>query len=227
MFKIETHLHTVHVSKCGHLDAKTLVRSYKEAGYDAICVTDHYNRNTVDYLSIDLSRPETHLAQFLHGYDLMCEEGARYGIRIYRGAEVRFDECDNDYLLYNWPDELLADMGRTFKMSIVEFSRLVRKTDAFLMQAHPYRKGCTPAIACYLDGIEVFNGNPRHDSHNDRAREYADMFRLTGFAGSDCHQVTDIAVSGIGVEKLPENDAELASLFRAGKFELLLPEQED
>ena len=27
-------------------------------------------------------------------------EGTKVGLRVYRGAEVRFDECDNDYLVY-------------------------------------------------------------------------------------------------------------------------------
>ena len=44
MYKIETHLHTTHTSKCGHLTAPVLAKAYKEAGYDAITVTDHYNR---------------------------------------------------------------------------------------------------------------------------------------------------------------------------------------
>jgi predicted metal-dependent phosphoesterase TrpH len=225
--KIETHLHTCTVSKCGHLNAKTLIPAYKEAGYEGICVTDHYNRNTVDYLKLDLSRKDGLLEQFLRGYDEMCEEGAKYGIRIYRGAELRFDECENDYLFYNWPDDLLRDMDKIMKMSIVEFSRLARETDAFLFQAHPYRKKCTPAIACYLDGLEVYNGNPRHDSHNERAREYADQFGLIALAGSDCHQTPDIACAGICTEELPANDAELVSLIRAKEFELMIPTAED
>ena len=36
MYKIETHLHTVTVSKCAHLEPEVLIRGYKEAGYDGI-----------------------------------------------------------------------------------------------------------------------------------------------------------------------------------------------
>ncbi len=40
MFRIETHLHTNHTSKCGWLDAGTLAEGYAKAGYAAIAVTD-------------------------------------------------------------------------------------------------------------------------------------------------------------------------------------------
>ena len=145
------------------------------------------------------------------------------GIRVYKGAELRFDECENDYLLFGWHDELLRDMPRNLKMSVVEFSKLAREDGALLIQAHPYRKKCTPAIACYLDGVEVINAHPRHDSHNDRAKEYAEEFGLIQLAGSDCHQTPDIARSGILSDTLPADTFELAALIRSGNYTLIEP----
>ena len=46
MYKIELHLHTKYSSGCGQLDEKELISGYKAAGYSAIVVTDHYNRDT-------------------------------------------------------------------------------------------------------------------------------------------------------------------------------------
>ena len=57
MHKIETHLHTKIVSKCGWLSPEELIAGYKAAGYDAIVVTDHYNRTTFEYLGIDTRAP--------------------------------------------------------------------------------------------------------------------------------------------------------------------------
>ena len=34
-YRIETHLHTNHISKCGRLDAETLAERYAQAGYAA------------------------------------------------------------------------------------------------------------------------------------------------------------------------------------------------
>ena len=223
MYKIETHLHTTHTSKCGHLTAPVLAKAYKEAGYDAITVTDHYNRDTVKYLDLDLSSPDGLLEKFLDGFHRMEDACGELGIRVYKGAELRFDECENDYLLFGWHDELLRDMPRNLKMSVVEFSKLAREDGALLIQAHPYRKKCTPAIACYLDGVEVINAHPRHDSHNDRAKEYAEEFGLIQLAGSDCHQTPDIARSGILSDTLPADTFELAELIRSGNYTLIQP----
>ena len=57
MYKIEPHLHTKHTSKCGWMTAQELIDGYKAAGYDAIIVTDHYNRITFDYLGVDTTAP--------------------------------------------------------------------------------------------------------------------------------------------------------------------------
>ena len=112
MYKIETHLHTTYISHCGWLGAQAIMKAYSAAGYDAICVTDHYNRDTFDYIEMDLSTPGSKTRDFLLGYHRLKREGEKYGIRVYAGAELRFDGSQNDYLLYGFHDELLADPER-------------------------------------------------------------------------------------------------------------------
>ena len=221
MYKIETHLHTVYASRCGHLDAKTIVAAYAEAGYSGIVVTDHFNRITFDYLKIDLSAPGSKVVPFLEGYRRVAEEAERFNLRVYRGAELRFDECDNDYLLYGFPESLLEDPGDIFAMGIAAFSSIARSQGALIVQAHPYRELCTPAIARYLDGVEVRNLHPRHESHNAWAASYAQRFGLIGLCGSDCHRVQDMARGGIGAELLPSDSMALARLLRSRQFTLL------
>ncbi|MBQ3725015.1 MAG: PHP domain-containing protein, partial [Oscillospiraceae bacterium] len=173
MYKIEPHLHTTHVSRCGRLEAKEIVAGYKAAGYSALIVTDHFNRTTFDYLGIDPAGKSDRIGAFLEGYRRVREEGERQGLRVFKGAELRFDECENDYLLYGWANELLAEPEEIFRMGIAAFSPIARGQGALLIQAHPYRHGCTPAIARYLDGVEVYNANPRHDSRDALAVHYA------------------------------------------------------
>lgn len=221
MYKIETHLHTVHTSSCGRLDAATLTEAYRAAGYAGIIVTDHFNRDTFNYLNVDLSGRTDKVLSFLDGYNRMAEEGAKRGLRIYKGAELRFDECVNDYLLFGWPDELLADPEAVFHMGIAAFAPLARAAGAVIVQAHPYRWGCTPAIACYLDGVEVANRNPRHENYNDRAAEYARQFGLLGLSGSDCHQPPDIGLGGILTEEMPGDSNAMAALIRSGAYTLI------
>ena len=220
-YRIETHLHTNHTSKCGWLDAAALAEGYAQAGYAAVAVTDHYNRDTFAYLHIDTTVPGDVTGPFLDGFRRMEEACAKQGVKVYKGAELRFDECENDYLLYNYPEELLARPEEVFHLGIAAFAPLARAAGALLIQAHPYRRKCTPAIACYLDGVEVMNRNPRHENENDRAEAYAAQFGLLRTGGSDCHQWEDIAQGGIVSSVLPENDADFVRLLREGEYKII------
>ena len=94
---------------------------------------------------------------------------------------------------------------------------------ALLIQAHPYREGCTPAPAEYLDGVEVLNMNPRHIHHanNDKALAFAKENHLLMTGGSDFHRPGEVGTSGILSETLPEDSYKFAELLRSGKYELI------
>ena len=142
MYMIEPHLHTTHVSRCGRLEAQEIVAGYKAAGYSA--VTDHFNRTTFDYLGLDPAGKGDRVGAFLEGYRRVREEGERQGLRVFKGAELRFDECENDYLLYGWADELLAEPEEIFRMGIAAFSPIARGLSSRLHPGHcpvPGRSG--------------------------------------------------------------------------------------
>ena len=81
-----------------------------------------------------------------------------------------------------------------------------------------------PAPAEYLDGVEVLNLNPRHDSHNDLALAYAKEHHLIMTAGSDCHRPGDQGTTGILSDTLPEDSFGLADLLRSGNYTIIRPE---
>lgn len=221
MYKIETHLHTVYSSRCGHLDAAAIVTGYLNAGYHGVIVTDHFSRVTCEFLNADYDRP-THAAElFLRSYHLLREEGLRRGLQVYKGAEFRFDGSDNDYLVIGYPDALLHDPDTTFKDGLNAFSHRCRESGALLIQAHPYRGCCTPADPRYLDGVETLNRNPDWDNHNDWALEFAQQHHLLQTSGSDCHKPHQIGNGGILTETLPESDAALIALLRSGEYTLI------
>ena len=221
MYKIETHLHTVYSSRCGHLDARTLVEEYLKKGYQGIIVTDHFNRTTCQYLNVDYSKPDHAVTLFLESYRRLQEAAAPHGMKIYKGAELRFDGSDNDYLLIGYPDWLLHDADRIFKEGLAAFFARCRQTDALLIQAHPYRCACYPADPRYLDGAEVLNRNPDWDNQNHRALEFAQANGLLQTSGSDCHTTYQIGNGGILCDILPDDDAALLKLLRSGKYTLI------
>ena len=93
-----------------------------------------------------------------------------------------------------------------------------------MFQAHPFRNG-TAVEPDLLDGIEVQNGNPRHDSRNDLAEAYAATHGLLAVGGSDAHRSEDIGRGGITLPERPGSMAELLAWWRddPGAIEVLVP----
>lgn len=218
MLKLETHLHTAYSSQCGILSAKEIVDGYLAAGYSAVSVTDHYSRDTFRYLGVGTEAGQDKVDAFLTGYRMVREEGEKRGLKVYRGAEVRFDGSWNDYLLYGYSDELLRDPEAIFTMGVEAFYERCKADGAVLIHAHPYRNGGKPTTPAALDGVEVLNANSDHDERNDYARMFAQLNDLPMTAGSDAHGPRQIGRAGIEVEQLPENEEALAALLRSKKF---------
>lgn len=222
MVKIETHMHTKYSSRCGMLDATTLVTEYIKSGYSGVVVTDHFNRVTYDAKGIDLFGLEDKAAVFLEGYHKIKEEGYRLGLKVYKGAEFRFDESENDYLLLGFDDCLLSKPNEVFELGLENFYKRYHQSGILIIQAHPFRRGCAPANPSFLDGVEVQNMHPTHESNNDLAWDFAKRNpRLIRTSGSDCHRFDDIARGGISAPFLPENEKALVSLLLSGEYTLL------
>lgn len=91
-----------------------------------------------------------------------------------------------------------------------------------IIQAHPCRVGMSLANPSLLDGVEVYNGNKRHDSHNSLAREFAKKHGLKMTSGSDTHQIEDLARGGIMLPEVPAHCAELAEMIHTDKIRGLI-----
>jgi len=50
-YKIELHSHSAESSRCGLIEAAEVVKKYKEAGYSALVLTDHYYAHFFDKIS--------------------------------------------------------------------------------------------------------------------------------------------------------------------------------
>lgn len=195
MKKIELHAHTSEVSSCGVLTAAELVQRVAAAGYDAIVITDHLIAGRNARL-----RLAQRAAFQLSGYLAAKAEAEKLGLEVILGAEARIAGGDEDFLIYGLLEEqvpaLITLVDRA--ASIEELHAGTQAMNLLLIQAHPFRRGLRAMPLRHLDGIEVYNGNPRHDSHNDQALRYArSVPGLIMVSGSDAHQSEDIARGGI------------------------------
>lgn len=115
------------------------------------------------------------------------------------GMELRFNKPGNinDYLVYGVTESFLYNTPELLDMSVRDFSILAHKHKMLIYQAHPFRVGMTVVNPKYLNGIEVYNGNPRHRSSNSIADIWANKFGLLKSSGSDYHQTEDLARGGM------------------------------
>ena len=197
-FLIDPHVHTSEVSACGHIPAALLADLYKQAGYDGIIITDHYNRL---FFGREAGRsPEEwrgRLEAYLAGYRQARRRGEAVGLEVFLGVELKFAGLANDYLVYGLDEAFLLAYPGLQSLNLESFRSLTRDQEALIVQAHPFRPGNSPAPARLLDGVETCNGNPRHDSRNDRAVRFARENRLLATSGSDTHELEDIGCGGM------------------------------
>lgn len=194
-YKYETHLHTDETSPCGKVPAEEVVRIYKEAGYTGIAVTDHYFNGFFDmhpFISWDKK-----INLFLSGYKKAFTEGQRLGLDVLLGMEIRFSENANDYLVYGFDEVFLRENKKLYKLGLKAFRELTADKGIIIIQAHPFRTQMVPAHPSLIDGVEIYNGNPRHNSSNHLVVQYARDNGLKMLSGSDFHQPQDAARGGI------------------------------
>lgn len=139
------------------------------------------------------------------------------------GIEIKFNNDSNEYLIYGLNEEFLLAYPNLHYLNLEEFKILAEKMedDILIFQAHPYRQGMKPAASKLLDGLEVYNGNPRHNSQNKKALRYAETHKLKMISGSDFHEYEDLALGGIVSEKLPLKINDLCNLLKIGNYSLI------
>ena len=113
-------------------------------------------------------------SRFLEGWRLAKEtaESAGSGFQVYLGMEIRFPHDENDFLVYGMTEEFFQKYPWIYEKELPDLYQIAEKEGMTIIQAHPFRSVCFPADPECLHGIEIFNGNPRHDSHNDLARRW-------------------------------------------------------
>lgn len=219
LWTIETHAHTAEVSLCGQLMGAEVARAVKAVGCGATLITDHY---TPEFFAKDLPQEQyaVRVDDFFAGYRAAKEEGEKIGLAVFPAFEIRISAGPEDYLVYGVSPEELKVLGNLAHLSLVQLREKIHSTPhGLLIQAHPFREYLSCQDASLLDGVEVCNANPRHNSHNDRALAFAQANGLLKTAGSDVHQSMD---PGAALMSCPafKDIHEFADLLRAGKVVL-------
>lgn len=209
--KIELHCHSSGVSMCSDISAPEMIRFYHEEKYQGLVITNHfypwYPKTQKGY--------EKYVDEYIEEYNLLKDVGECSDIKVYLGMEIRFFENENDYLLYGIDEDFVRAIPRNCK-TLEDFIPFVRQyPNVILIQAHPFRNGMTLKDTELLDGIEVYNLHPNHNSRVGLAAKYADMEKFDiCTCGTDFHHIGQHALSALLTRELPEDGAALVECIR-------------
>ena len=219
MYKTETHLHTAESSPCSKLSAEEMLELYYKAGYKTVIVTDHFIQKYLDRYNSTCW--QNAVERFFLGYRNAKAAGEKLGMNVIQGAEVALSNVHGDYLLYGITPEILYRYPGIFQMTHQEFYRTMHEEGVMVVQAHPRRGGGMYSDFSCVDGLEVYNSNPRHDDHSDLALAQAREHSLCMTAGSDAHRLDDYGLSGMLSDTEIRTVGEFIALVKSGSGQLI------
>lgn len=212
--RIELHAHSHPASGCSEVPADELVTTFHNAGYDAMAITNHL-------ISDEEHSPskEKAIEKFKKDLYLAQETGAKLGIKVYAGAELRFyKHSDNDYLFYGYTLDELPEIYDYLSTNLETFVKECKKDSSLLIQAHPFRSGMIRMDSSLLDAIEAFNVHQNHNSRVAVAAKYAAAEGKIMTVGSDYHHPGFEGISATRTKILPKDEAELISIIKSDDF---------
>ncbi len=213
-YQIELHAHTFPVSGCSQISPKDMVETYKKLRYDAVTITNHfmYQGNEAK---------EKYIDSFMNDFEQTKRYGDELGLKVYLGAEIRFTENNNDYLVFGVDKKMLSEIYDLLPLGIENFRKTYAMPNSAFIQAHPMRDGMETVDPALLDGMEVYNLHPGHNSKVGLASVYADENNISIItAGSDFHHRNQNheGVSALRGAYLPKDSFELAELIKKGDY---------
>jgi predicted metal-dependent phosphoesterase TrpH len=221
-FRYDIHTHTKETSVCGKIPARELAARYIALGYDGIAVTDHLHDEYIE----SLERADdwnSCVDEYLAGYKAAKDfalSRTRGAFDVVLGIELRYPQSENDFLIFGVDEEFLRAHPYFYRSSPEDFFKNYG-SKTLIIQAHPFRSGCNPAPAGFLHGIEVFNGNPRHDSRNDCALAFAKEHpHLLQICASDTHRDGDEGQSAILFDKRVRDSFALKEELARNKYSM-------
>ncbi len=214
-YRTELHAHTSPASSCSEVSPEDVVTIYKNLGYDAVTIANHFSFN------YQKSDKETVLDRFFKDFERAKQKGDEIGIKVILAAEIRFEENENDYLIYGVTRKMMEEIYDLLPFGVENFRKVYSMPDSVFLQAHPFRDDMERVNPEILDGIEVFNLHPNHNSRVGIAALYAKENNYSIVtAGSDFHHVNrkHEGVSAILTKTLPCESFDIADILKSGDY---------
>ena len=222
MYKFELHAHTSECDKVAKVGGAEIVKLYSDAGYSGIVITDHYFSLFFEWFKDELclSDHKKIIDRYLKGYYAARNEGEKTGFSVICGAEVRFDNTVNDYLVYGLEERDFYELPLLNRLKNIGELVEVLPDNAVVVQAHPFRDNMTVCSPTPLFGIEGYNGCT-DGFRNEMAKNYANHYQKAITSGSDFHNAGHLAKGGITTKKKILTPKDLIDVLRSGEYSLI------
>ena len=186
MYRYETHMHTIPVSKCARQSVRQNLEFYASLGYDGIFITNHFLDGNIN---IDKELPyEEKIEFYFSDYYEALKLSKEVGIKVFLGVEISYR--GTDFLIFGLDKEWFLKHPEIMDMRKSEELDFLASNGALVIQAHPYREdrhiNHIRLFPRSVHGVEAVNAS-RPDFENDMADAYANAYNLLKIAGSDNH----------------------------------------
>ncbi len=197
MFLVDLHIHTI-LGGDSDIEPKALVERAREAGLDAVCVTEHHS----------------------HALSAPCDDVSRAtGFPIFRGMEYR--SAEGHLLVFGVP---LDRSDMTPGLPIQKVITWVHARGGVAIPAHPYQRdmlgGRLGDRVLALEGLyalEGANGSVSPEG-NRKAMEAARAMGISAVGGSDAHGLTTIGRAYTVFPAPLKNGAALVEALKNGDY---------
>ena len=220
MYRYETHMHTLPVSRCARYSVRDNLEFYRSLGYDGIFITNHFLDGNIN---IDKSLPYEEKVEFYFSdYYEALKLSQEIGIKVFLGVEISYR--GTDFLIYGLDKEWFLAHPEIMDMKKSEELPFLASHGALVIQAHPYRQDRhIDHIRLFphcIEGVETVNAC-RTELENRMADIFADAYGFVKTAGTDNHigsRITHLA--GMESDTPLTDEADFIRRIRNGEMEI-------
>ena len=212
-YRIELHAHTNPASGCSEMPPAEVVQRCKEAGAHGVVITNHACPWIPDYQT-----REDWTEFYLNDYREARAAGEEWGVSVFLGIEIRFPENDNDYLVFGVDEDFVPTAYDYLRRSLHQFYTDFHGEDLLIIQAHPFRNGMERIDPADVDGYEVFNCHPGHNSRISLAASYYAQHGGVATGGTDFHHRGHEGQVFACFKEMPASGTDLVRLLRGGDY---------